>query len=114
MREILANILVIRQDNKNVMVSFKNTEKFTSLNMNIIRQYLTRIIRKRGTILETDLSGIRFIDSTGFDTLTLIYRLGKKYGSTIILKGVEIEVLEMIELVKKYQVFDIRRIKPAC
>ncbi len=114
MNEVLSNILVIHRDNTKVSASFRTEEKSSALKMDSIRKQLITIICKRGTHLELDLAGIRFIDSDGFDTLNLIHRLGKKYGSTLTLKGVEVEVLEMIDLLKKYHVFHIHQIKSAC
>jgi len=114
MSEVLSNILVVHRENTKVSVSFGTEEKSSALKMDIVRKQLIKIISRRGTHLELDLAGIRFIDSDGFDTLNLIHRLGKKYGSTLTLKGVESEVLEMIDLLKKYHVFHIQQIKPAC
>lgn len=114
MSEVLSNILVIHREKSKVSASFNTEEKSGALKMADIRKQLINIISKRGTHLELDLAGIRFIDSDGFDTLNLIHRLGKKYSSTLTLKGVETEVLEMIDLLKKYHVFHIQQIKPAC
>ena len=114
MSEVLSNILVIHRENTKVSVSFRTEEKLSALKMDSVRKQLIKIICRRGTHLELDLAGIRFIDSDGFDTLNLIHRLGKKYRSTLTLKGVEVEVLEMIDLLKKYHVFHIQQIMPAC
>jgi len=114
MREVLTNTLLIHKAGMKVSVSFMNTDKLTGLNIQMIRQVLIKLICKHGTHLELDFSGIRFMDGDGFDTLNLIHRLGKKYGSIVTLKGVETEVLEMIDLVKKYHVFHIHQIKPVC
>ena len=114
MKEIISDILVVERENSKVAVRFVSKDKSTALKMDNIRKQLIKIISKRGTNLVLDLEGIRFIDSAGFDTLNLIHRLGKKYQSTLTLTGVEIEVLEMIDLLKKYHVFHIQQIKPAC
>jgi anti-anti-sigma regulatory factor len=106
--------LHIRKEGKKASASFRNIDKITAVDANLIRQDLIKIICERGTRLELDLRGIRFIDNEGFDALNLLYRLGRKYGSTLALKGVEPELLEMINLVKKYHVFHVQQIRSAC
>ena len=106
--------MVVHRENETISVSFRGENKSLILNMHNIRRQLISLISKRGTHLELDLSGIRFIDSNGFDTLNLIHRIGRKYDSLLSLTGVEHEVLEMIDLLRKYHVFHIQQIKPAC
>jgi len=107
------NMVTIRYNQKKVLVSFRNQENLGILKNSFVRQYLTDLITKRGTLLELDLSGIRFIDSEGFDTLNILTRIGRKYDSSLMLKGVEKEVIEMMNLAKRYYVFDVRHIEPA-
>jgi anti-anti-sigma regulatory factor len=107
------NMVTIRYNPKKVLVSFRNQENLGILKNSFVRQYLTDLITKRGTLLELDLSGVRFIDSEGFDTLNILTRVGRKYDSSLMLKGVEKEVIEMINLAKRYYIFDVRHIEPA-
>jgi anti-anti-sigma regulatory factor len=107
------NLLTIRYNNRKVLISFRNQERLVVLKYGIVRQYLTDLITQRSTELELDLTGVRFIDNEGFDTLNILARLGRKYDSKLILKGVEKEVLEMMDLAKKYYVFDVKFIEPA-
>lgn len=114
MTDNLLNMMVVHRKNETISVSFRGEDKSLILKMNGIRKQLIKLISKRGTHLELDLTGIRFIDSNGFDTLNLIHQIGRKYDSLLSLIGVENEVLEMIDLLRKYHVFHIQQIKAAC
>lgn len=70
------------------------------------------IITHPGTHLTLNLSGVDFIDSKAFDDLNHLSRVARNYNSVIILSQVESSVMELIELVKKYSVFDIKAIRP--
>lgn len=107
-----ANILIERHATRQIRVSFKNSEALLSLKFDFIREYLKDLITKRGTLMEINLNGIQFIDNEIIDTLNFLYRLGKKYNSGLALKAVEPEVFEMIDLARKYYVFDIKQVEP--
>jgi anti-anti-sigma regulatory factor len=113
MKQTAVNFLITQNKDNKVGISFNNSDQLTKANMGVIRQYLTEIITNPGTTLEIDLTGIHFIDNSGYDTLNLLSRIGRKYGSSILLKGVSIEVYEMIKLLKKYYVFDVQNIDAA-
>ena len=106
-------MVTVRYSQHRVLVSFRNQENLGILKNSFVRQYLTDLITKRGTLLELDLNGVRFIDSQGFDTLNILTRVGRKYNSSLMLKGVEKEVIEMMNLARRYYVFDVRHIEPA-
>jgi anti-anti-sigma regulatory factor len=113
MNQAKVNFLIIQNKENKIGVSFNNSDQLTKNNMGVIRHYLTELISKPGTSLEIDLTGIHFIDNTGYDTLNLISRIGKNYGSSISLKGVGTEIYEIINLFKKYYVFDVKDINAA-
>jgi anti-anti-sigma regulatory factor len=113
MKQATVNFLIIQGKENKVGVSFHNSDQLTKTNMGVMRQYLTEIITNPGTSLEVDLTGIHFIDNTGYDTLNLLARIGKKYGSCLSLKGVGTEVFEMIELLKKHYIFNVQDVKAA-
>jgi anti-anti-sigma regulatory factor len=107
----MANITVEKSSKLHIKVSFGDHETLLNLKFDFIRQYLKDLIIKRGTLMEFDMSGIHYIDNEIIDTLNFLYRMGKKFNSTLVLKSVEPEVYEMIELAKKYYVFDIKHIE---
>ena len=107
------DILIERRGVREIHVSFRNHGNLTLLKYDYIRFALKELITSYGTKLIIDLTGVKFIDSTAFDTLNLLSRLGRKYNSSITLTGVESEVMEMIRLVKKYSVFDINHVQTA-
>lgn len=108
------DILIERRNAREAHVSFRNHGNLALLKYDYIRFALKELITSSyGTKLIIDLTGVKFIDSTAFDTLNLLSRLGRRYNSSITLTGVEPEVMEMISLVKKYSVFDINHIQTA-
>ena len=106
------NMKLERNEGKEVLVSFRNHGNLGLLKHGFIRFTLKEQVRNKGTRLVIDLTGIKFIDAESIDTLNLLSRLGRKYNSSIWLKGVEPEVVELLELARKYSVFDIQHVEP--
>ncbi len=88
-------------------------ERLALMSADVIMEYLKKIIMQKGTHLEIDLAGIHDIDNRWFDAFNLLSRLSRKYGSSVTLTGVEPDILEIIELIRKYYFFDIRVVEPA-
>jgi anti-anti-sigma regulatory factor len=105
------NIEIEKNDANEVQVSFRNHGNLALLKHDYILFTLKELITKAGTKLIIDLGGVKFIDSNGFDALNLLSRLGRKYNSTISLMNVEPEAMELIYLVRKYCVFDIKNVQ---
>lgn len=106
------NFLTVKNKKKIAYVSFKRISKLSVLNCEILKHSLIDIVTMPGTVLEIDLSGIKFIDSSGFDLLNIVSRMARKYSSQVVLKNAGSEVMELIELVKKHAVLDIKNIQP--
>ena len=107
------NFLIVRHSKRRVNVSFENSRKLNVLNKEEIRRYLIDIISKPDTNLELDLEKVEFIDSSIFETLNLVSRIGRLYGSYITLINVNKDLMELIDLVKQFSVFDIKHIVQA-
>lgn len=105
------DIKLERNEGKEVLVSFRNHGNLSLLKHDYFRFTLMEQVRSRGTRLIMDLTGIKTIDSASLDTLNLLSRLGRKYDSSIWLKGVEPEIIELLKLARKYSVFDIQHIE---
>lgn len=106
--------LVVQQNEKDVNVAFGKPEEIALFNAGAVKKYLKNIITRKGIQLEIDLSGIHSINDEWIDTFNFLSRIAKKNNSSVRLTGVEIEVLELIELIRRYYFFDIQHVKPAC
>jgi anti-anti-sigma regulatory factor len=105
---------VVRHNQKDVDAAFGKAVEMSLFNSDIVKDYLKKIITKKGTKLEIDLSGIHSINNDWIDTFNFLSRIARKYNSSVRLIGVEREVLEMIELIRQHYFFDIQHVKPAC
>jgi len=106
-----ANIKIERNASNNISISFSDCESLQDLKYTYVNQYLKQLITTRGTTMIFNMNGIHFIDNEIIDILNMLYRLGKKYNSNLVLKAVEPEVFEMINLAKKYYVFNVQHIE---
>ena len=104
--------MIERHAARQISVSFEDHEALQSLKFDFIKQYLKDLITKRGTVIEFDLIGIYFMDNEIIDFLNFLYRLGRKFNSQLKLKNVGPEILEIINLAKKYYIFDIKQVEP--
>jgi anti-anti-sigma regulatory factor len=105
---------VMQRNQKVEDAEFGRAVEMSIFNTGIVKQYLKKIITRKGTQLDIDLSGIHSINEDWIDTFNFLSRMARKYNSSVRLIGVEKEVLEMIELIRKYYHFDIQHVKPAC
>jgi anti-anti-sigma regulatory factor len=106
--------LVVQNINEDMEISVGGADEISLFNADVIKKYLKKIITTKGTRLDIDLTGIHSINEDWIDTLNFLSRLARKYNSSIRLVGVEREVYEMIELIRKYYFFDIQFVKQAC
>ena len=84
----IEDIRIERSSKLHIRVSFNDHDTLLSLKFDFIRQYLRDLIMKRGTIMEISLTGIHHIDNEIIDALNFLYRIGRKFNSTLILKSV--------------------------
>ncbi len=102
----------IHREPGEVLVSFRNHGTLCLLKTEHLLAELKSIVQQNGTRLVLDLHGVLNLNTTDFDTLNLLSRLARKYGSHILLTGVEPPVMELIELAREYSVFDIKQVEP--
>lgn len=95
-----------------ISVTISNTQKINVLNSELIKKSLLKLVKIPGIRLAIDLSEINFIDSSGFDVLNFLALTAFKNKSSLELCEVNSSVIELIDLVRKYQKFQIRKIKP--
>jgi anti-anti-sigma regulatory factor len=100
------NFLVVRQNRRNVYVSFKNIDKLNILISEDVKASLFNIIKVPRTNLMLNLDNIKFIDSTGFKMLNFIARVSRIYGSCLNLINISDEIMELINLYKKFNMLE--------
>lgn len=105
------NIVVVRSSDKKVDVSFKNIQSLSGQSVENIRNRLINFVTRKNYEIVINLSGIKMIESVVFDNLNLLSRMAKRYNSIICLTHIEVELLEIIELIKDYLVFDLKIVK---
>lgn len=89
------------------IVSFYNVSKLNILNALEIEQKIIPIVNHPETNLILNFSGIKFIDSAGFETLLKIYRTSRISNSTFTFMNVSEDIKELIHLVELDHVFEI-------
>lgn len=90
-----------------VVISFSNDNKLNVTVTQRIKTEIIKIISPNSKII-LNLSGINYIDSTGFGMLLSVLRHCKNNNSTLKLCNITHEVMELIRLLQLQVVFDIR------
>ncbi len=107
------NLQTKKKGNHEIEIGFDDTSRLSIINSSLIKKDLMTLVREPGTTLNLNMQGINFIDSSVFDALNHLSRVAKRNNSSVSLLNVEQPVLELIELVKKYWIFDIKCVIPA-
>ncbi len=89
------------------LASFYNVSRLNVLNSKEIELQLLPLINQSESNLTLNLSGIKFIDSSGFETLLSLYKVAKLNNSNLKLINLSEELLELIKLVELDHVFQL-------
>lgn len=100
------NFLVVKQNRRNVYVSFENIDKLNLIITEDVKTSLFNFIKVPRTNLILNLDSIKFIDSTGFKMLNFIARVSRIYGSCLNLTNISDEIMELINLYKKFNMLE--------
>ena len=100
------NFLIVKHNRKNVYVSFDRINKLNLLISEDVKASLFNIIKVPRTNLILNLNSIKFIDSTGFKMLNFIARISRSYGSCLNLTNISDEIMELIDLYKKFNMLE--------
>lgn len=97
----------VEKINDVMVISFSNDSK---LNVTVTQKIKTEIIKviTPNSKIALNLSGISYIDSTGFGMLLSILRHCKNSNASLKLCNISPEVMELIKLLQLQTVFDIR------
>ncbi len=89
------------------LVSFYNISKLNVLNYKEIGSQLMPLVSQPGSNLTLNFSGIRFVDSSGFQVLLDLYRTSKINNSNMEMINISEDLVELIKLVELEQVFQL-------
>lgn len=100
-------MISIEKINDVSVISFKDDNK---LNVTVTPKIKTEIVKSivPNSKIILDLSGISYIDSTGFGMLLSILRHCKSINSGLRLCNISSKVMELIKLLQLQSIFDIR------
>ena len=89
------------------LVSFFNMTKLNVLNAKEIESQLLPLVSQQDSNLTLNLNGIKFIDSSGFETLLSLYKTSRINNANLRLINVSEELVELIKLVELDSVFQL-------
>ncbi|HON70072.1 MAG TPA: STAS domain-containing protein [Tenuifilum sp.] len=97
----------VEKINDVMVISFSENSK---LNVTVTQKIKTEVIKviTPNAKVALNLSGVSYIDSTGFGMLLSILRHCKNSNATLKLCNISPEVMELIKLLQLQTVFDIR------
>lgn len=100
-------MLTVNQIENEYRVSFSNLSKFNILVSKEIEKELSELASRPESNLTLNFSGIKFIDSSGFETLLNVYNTSKINNSDFKLVNLSEELVELVKLVELDQVFQL-------
>lgn len=100
-------MLKIERDDNRFVVSFYKVNRFNTVISKIIEKQLTQILNENGAELVLDLKGIKFIDTSGFNTLHKLNQVAEKFNSQLMLTNLSSEVKELFRLLEVEDRFSI-------
>lgn len=103
----------VEKINDVMVISFSENSK---LNVTVTQKIKTEVIKaiNPNAKVALNLSGVSYIDSTGFGMLLSILRHCKNSNATLKLCNISPEVMELIKLLQLQTVFDIRESVDDC
>ena len=100
-------MLTVDKIENKYLVSFYDVSKFNILNSKEIESKLLPLVSQKDSNLILNFSGIRFIDSSGFEVLMNIFKTSKNNNSDLNLINLSEDLMELMELVEMDQVFQL-------
>lgn len=89
------------------ILSFDNVNKLNILIAQSFKEEVGKYITRQNTKLVLDLSGIEYVDSSGFGALLSILRNAKNNDSQFKICNVSSDVMELVRLLQLHNVFEI-------
>jgi len=100
-------MLKIEQVNDVIIVSFKDVNRFNALITEEVKEKMKALFASPNTKLILDLSGIQFIDSSGFGVFLSIMKTANNNYGYFKISNITEEVMELFKLLQLHNVFEI-------
>jgi len=100
-------MITVDQIENTYMASFYNMSRLNVLNSKDVESELLPLVSQSESKLTLNLSGINFIDSSGFETLLSLYKVAKINNSNLNLINLSEDLVELIKLVELDYVFQL-------
>ena len=91
-----------------LIVSFATDNKLNVAISQKFKQDVTSLINQTGVKLVINLSGVEYVDSSGFGSLLSILRATKNQNGQLKFCNFTSDVMELVKLLQLQSVFDIR------
>ncbi len=106
-------MIKVEQNKEICIISFPGITRINVNNINEIKEPITEKITPKSKVI-LDLSGITYIDSSGFGELLSFLRTSKTNESCFMLCGIMPEVMGLVKLLQLQTVFNIQPDREAC
>jgi anti-sigma B factor antagonist len=100
-------MLNIEYVNDVTVVSFKNMNRFNALITEQVKEEMKALYTAPNTKLVLDLTGIQFIDSSGFGVFLSIMKTANNNYGFFKISNISEELLELFKLLQLHNVFEI-------
>lgn len=100
-------MITVDQIENTYLASFFNITRLNVMNSKEVESQLLPFVSKAESDLKLNLSGINFIDSSGFETLISLYRVAQLNNSNLNLINLSDELIELVKLVELDRIFHL-------
>jgi len=100
-------MLNIENINDVTVVSFKEVNRFNALITEQVKEEMKALFASPNTKLILDLTGIQFIDSSGFGVFLSIMKTANNSYGFFKISNINEEVMELFKLLQLHNVFEI-------
>ena len=100
-------MLKIKRENNRFVVSFFEINRLNTTISRIIEKQLVQLLNENEAKILLDLKGIKFIDTSGFNTLHILKDTAIKYNSHLYLTNLSPEIEELFKLLEIENVFSV-------
>jgi len=104
-------MLKIEYLNDVTVVSFKDTNRFNAIITDQVKEQMKALFVASHTKLVLDLTGIQFIDSSGFGVFLSIMKTANNNSGYFKISNISEEVMELFKLLQLHNVFEIYNLR---
>jgi len=100
-------MLKIENINDVIVVSFQDVSRFNALISDSVKEEVKSLFAGPNTKLILDLTGVNFIDSTGFGVFLSIMKTANNNHGYFKICNINEEVMELFKLLQLHNIFEI-------